>query len=113
MLNLNLRLPSDDGPTIIYENNIYYILPFVANFRWFHRLCIRLSLFVDFTGSPRSFRVQMQMKLLFFALKQAVGPNFPINLSEEDELKYNTDPPFRILLCHYVLLGKLTAKKEM
>jgi hypothetical protein len=27
-----------------------------------------------------------------FALRQAVGPNLPINLSEEDEFKYNTDP---------------------
>jgi len=31
-----------------------------------------------------------------FALKQGVGPNLTNNLSEEDEFKYNTDPPFWI-----------------
>ena len=93
MLNLNLRLPSDDGPTIIYENNIYYILPFVANFRS-HWLCIRLILFVDISQVLHG--PSDANEAFVFALKQGAGPNLTNNLSEEDEFKYNTDPPFWI-----------------
>ena len=72
---------------------LYYILPFVANFRS-HRLCIRLILFVDISQVLHG--PSDANEAFVFALKQGAGPNLTNNLSEEDEFKYNTDPPFWI-----------------